>query len=104
MNIGRMIVGARMRLGLTQEEVARRAKTKQGRVSELETLSGNATLDTLDRIALVLGLEITLQQRGILLTVHSDGSEEGRVFTTANTTPDVSYEMPLPYQERAATV
>lgn len=63
MNIGRMIVATRMRLGLTQAEIARRAGTKQGRVSELETLSGNVTLETLDKIALALGLEIALQPR-----------------------------------------
>ena len=74
MNIGRLIVAARMRHGLTQAEIARRAGTKQGRVSELETLSGNATLETLDKIAMVLDLEVTLQERTqpmTLWTVHT---------------------------------
>ncbi len=62
-NVSRMIVEYRMKLGLSQVEVARRAGTKQSRVSELETLAGNVVFDTLDRVALALGLEITLQPR-----------------------------------------
>lgn len=81
MNIGRMIVATRMRLGLTQAEIARRAGTKQGRVSELETLSGNVTLETLDKIALALDLEIALQPRAqpmAVWTVDSGSLEAAR--------------------------
>jgi transcriptional regulator with XRE-family HTH domain len=63
MNVGRMIVRQRLRLGLTQAQIAERAGTKQSRISELETLSGNVRFDTLDKIATVLGLEVTLQER-----------------------------------------
>jgi transcriptional regulator with XRE-family HTH domain len=63
MNIGRIIVAQRLKLGLTQDEIARRAGTKQSRISELETLAGNVRLDTLDKIALTLDLEVTLQPR-----------------------------------------
>lgn len=63
MNVGRAIARWRMRRKLTQEEVARRAGTKQSRISELESLHGNVRFDTLDRITRALGLEITLQER-----------------------------------------
>lgn len=63
MNVGRLLVRWRMRLGLTQEEVARRAGTKQSRISEIETLQGNVRFDTLDAITRAVGLEITLRPR-----------------------------------------
>jgi transcriptional regulator with XRE-family HTH domain len=63
MNVGRAIVEHRLKLGLSQAEVARRADTKQSRISEIETLGGNVRFDTLDKIALALGLEVTLQPR-----------------------------------------
>jgi len=94
MNIGRMVVTSRMRLGLTQEEIARRANTKQGRVSELETLSGNATLDTLDKIAFVLGLEVTLQPRAVpmtMWTLHSGNEERAYVVTHASHDMSLSF-------------
>lgn len=94
MNIGRMIVASRMRLGLTQQEIARRANTKQGRVSELETLSGNATLDTLDKIAFALGLEVTLVQRAVpmaVLTLHSGNAERTYAVTHASHDKTLSF-------------
>jgi transcriptional regulator with XRE-family HTH domain len=63
MNVGRLIIEYRMRLGLSQAEIARRAGTKQSRISELETLNGNVRFDTLDKVAMALGLEVTLRER-----------------------------------------
>jgi DNA-binding Xre family transcriptional regulator len=65
MNVGRLIVRYRARRRWSQHDLALRAGTKQSRVSELETLSGNVRFDTLDKIASALGLEVTLQERGI---------------------------------------
>jgi transcriptional regulator with XRE-family HTH domain len=86
MNVGRMIVEYRVRLGLTQEQIAKDAGTKQSRVSELETLSGNLRFDTLDRIAKALGLEVTLQPRTTPLatfTVTSADDQRVRIFADA---------------------
>lgn len=44
------IVGERIRLGLTQEELAARAGTTQARISELEHGAGNPTMDTMERV------------------------------------------------------
>lgn len=62
-NVARLIGEYRVRCGLTQDELARRAGTKQSRVSEIENLRGNVRFDTLDRIAGALGLTVTLEPR-----------------------------------------
>jgi transcriptional regulator with XRE-family HTH domain len=53
--IADLIVDARVRAGLTQAEVARRARTSQARISELERGEANPTVDTLARVAGALG-------------------------------------------------
>jgi len=53
--IADLIVDARVRTGLTQAELARRAGTSQARISELERGEANPTVDTLARIAGALG-------------------------------------------------
>lgn len=58
LNIAGSLLDARMALGLTQEEVGRLAGTKQSRVSEIEAMKGNPTLDTLDRIGRAVGLAL----------------------------------------------
>src|SRR3990167_10366880 len=59
-NVARAILAARLDKGMTQDEVGRKAGTKQSRVSEIEGLRGNPRFDTLDRLARVLGLMVTL--------------------------------------------
>jgi len=44
------VVGERVRLGLTQEELAERAGSTQARISEIERGVGNTTMDTLERV------------------------------------------------------
>ena len=59
--LGRGVRAARLRAGLTQEELARRAGTSQEALSLLERGGGNPTMKTLERIARALdcSLEIT---------------------------------------------
>ena len=64
-NVARRILSARVAMGLTQGELGRQAGTKQSRVSDLELMNGNLRFDTLDRIARVLNLMITLVPRPI---------------------------------------
>ncbi len=68
MNVGRLVVKYRVQRGLTQQALAEIAGTKQGRISEIETLEGNATFETLDKISFALGLEVTLQPRSLHVT------------------------------------
>jgi transcriptional regulator with XRE-family HTH domain len=87
MNVGRLIVRWRMRLGLTQDELARRAHTKQSRISELEGLRGNVRFDTLDKITRALGLEITLQPRGsVTVSVAAADDDTVRVVDRSSAT------------------
>ena len=62
-NVAKLIAESRLWMGLTQDELGRRAGTKQSRISELESLRGNVRFDTLDRVARELGLVITLERR-----------------------------------------
>lgn len=62
-NVARAISFARVDQGLSQDELGRKAGTKQSRVSEIENLDGNPRFDTLDRISRALGLMIDLVPR-----------------------------------------
>ena len=63
LNVAWMITQTRHKKGWSQEDLAERAGTKQSRISELESVRGNPTFDTLDRVARALGLGITLRPR-----------------------------------------
>lgn len=88
-NVANVVATARVRLGLTQEELGRRAGTKQSRISELEGLQGNLRFDTLDRIARALGLMVTLVPRVETLASASAITTalpyRGLRFSTTNT-------------------
>jgi len=62
-NVATILLGARLDQQMTQDELGRAAGTKQSRISEIEALKGNPRFETLDRIARVLGLMITLTPR-----------------------------------------
>lgn len=55
--IARAVLEARLTQGLTQGELAKRAGTKQSRISEIETASGNPRLDTLEKVTSALDLD-----------------------------------------------
>jgi transcriptional regulator with XRE-family HTH domain len=57
-NVANRVASYRVKMGLTQDELGRRA-----RISEIESLRGNVRFDTLDRIARELGLMIDLVPR-----------------------------------------
>jgi HTH-type transcriptional regulator/antitoxin HipB len=60
LQLGRQIAEARKRAGLTQAQVAKRAKTSQPYVASLEAGRRRPGLDTLSRIAGAVGLRLTL--------------------------------------------
>ena len=62
-SVARALLLERVRKGFTQEELGKAAGSKQSRISEIEALRGNPRFDTLDKIARVLGLMITLVPR-----------------------------------------
>jgi transcriptional regulator with XRE-family HTH domain len=59
--IAKAIIEARLRKGWTQLQLAETAGTKQSRISELESIKGNPTLETIERVARVLDLELSLK-------------------------------------------
>jgi len=59
--IAKAVIEARLEKNWTQQQLADAASTKQSRISELEGIRGNPTLETIDRVALALGLEISLR-------------------------------------------
>lgn len=63
--IAKAIIGARLQRGWTQLQLADAAGTKQSRISELESIKGNPTLETVDRVASVLGLQLSLKPPAI---------------------------------------
>lgn len=58
--IAKAIIDAWLSKGWTQRQLADAAGTKQSRISELEGITGNPTLETIDRVANVLELALSL--------------------------------------------
>jgi transcriptional regulator with XRE-family HTH domain len=63
LNVARAVLMTRLERGFSQEEVAKRAGTKQSRISEIEASKGNLRFDTLDRVATALDLMVDLVPR-----------------------------------------
>lgn len=61
--VANALLSARLALGLTQADLARRVGTKQSRISEIEGMTGNPRFETLDRVSRAVGLMITLVPR-----------------------------------------
>ncbi|TAK27895.1 MAG: XRE family transcriptional regulator [Chloroflexota bacterium] len=54
------LIGARLAAGWTQKELAERMGTKQSAIARLESGTQMPTLDTLYRLAAVLGVDFTI--------------------------------------------
>jgi len=63
LQIGLKIKELRKQNGLTQEELARLLQTTKSAVSRLENRSGGARLETLEKIAHVMGKELVVEFR-----------------------------------------
>ncbi|OGG24349.1 hypothetical protein A3A79_04155 [Candidatus Gottesmanbacteria bacterium RIFCSPLOWO2_01_FULL_43_11b] len=58
--IARQIIGARLRKKMSQEELARRARTGQAVISRLEGMNGKPSISLLQRVAQALNTKITV--------------------------------------------
>ncbi len=54
---------AREKKGLTQEELAKKAKINRTTLSKVETGSRNATIDTLSRLAMAMDMQLDMRLR-----------------------------------------
>lgn len=61
--IARQMIGARLRKKISQQELARRAKTGQAVISRLEGMNARPSISLLSRVAQALGtkFQITIQ-------------------------------------------
>ena len=68
MDIAANIKKRRRRLGISQQDLAEFAEVGIATVKDIERGKGNSSLQTLQKILAVLGLEMVLQVRNTLLT------------------------------------
>lgn len=68
MDIAANIKKRRRRLGISQQDLAEFAEVGIATVKDIERGKGNPSLQTLQKILAVLGLEMELQVRNTLLT------------------------------------
>lgn len=61
--LGPALKAARLRLGLTQANIARQLGISVQAMSKLENQAGRASFDRIHRLCLVLGLDIALEPR-----------------------------------------
>ena len=61
--IGEDVAWARKQAGMTQQELARHAKTRQANISRLERGIQNPSVEFLDRVAKCLGRKIRIEIR-----------------------------------------
>jgi HTH-type transcriptional regulator/antitoxin HipB len=59
--IGLLLKQARVESGLTQEDIAKKLKTKKSAISRIENHAENIKLSTLKKFAQAVGREISLQ-------------------------------------------
>ena len=57
----RAILDARLKRGVTQKEIARRAGTTQSAIARFESGEGNPTLDFLSRVSAAVGVRLDIR-------------------------------------------
>jgi transcriptional regulator with XRE-family HTH domain len=61
--VGMFVLEKRMELGLSQRELAERVGTSQNRIYLIENGETNPTLDTLQKLADILGFDLVIRHR-----------------------------------------
>jgi ribosome-binding protein aMBF1 (putative translation factor) len=61
LKVGVMLRQARERAGITQEDLARRTRTRKSAISRLETRAEDVRLSTIKRVAHALGRNLVIQ-------------------------------------------
>ncbi|MBI4319752.1 MAG: helix-turn-helix transcriptional regulator [Chloroflexi bacterium] len=60
------LIGARLNAGLTQKQLAERMGTSQAAIARLEAGTRLPSVDTLHRLAVILGLDFTITPQELL--------------------------------------
>jgi len=83
MDIGRALRLGRLRSGLTQAELARRAHTSQATISSYESGRKQPSTSTLERLLNAAGWRLTVdrRERPVIERSHAELSVAGRVLT-----------------------
>ncbi len=87
MDGGLLIREARLRAGLTQAELARRAATSQSAIARYERGDVSPRVDTLDRIVAACGLELRPS-----LVVGDEGHDRSMAFRSMDRSPAQRFE------------
>lgn len=64
--LGMFVLEKRMEIGISQKELAERVGTSQNRIYLIENGETNPTLDTLQRLADVLGFDLVIRHRELV--------------------------------------
>lgn len=100
--IARAIIDARLAKRWTQQQLADAAGTKQSRISELEGARGNPTIETIERVAQLLGLEFVLQSQAHAdPVVHSAKRLSVPIFIISSCGPEFAYQADIDNFEEA---
>jgi ribosome-binding protein aMBF1 (putative translation factor) len=59
--VGLLVLKRRLELGISQKELAERVGTSQNRIYSIESGDANPTLETLQRLATVLGMPLEIR-------------------------------------------
>ncbi len=66
-NIGFFIKKRRKQLNITQQHLSSLSDVSTRKISDIETANGTTTIDTLNKVCDVLGLEFVLKIKGVEL-------------------------------------
>lgn len=104
MNVSRGIIQRRAELGLTQKELGAQAKTKQSRVSEIESMKGNPRFSTLDNVTRVLGLMLTVVPRTEVEARAAPTPAFGTIYIEASGISFTTVTAPTTWQKTVGSV
>lgn len=93
-NLIESFVELRKTLGLSQNEVARRAECSQSAVSDFERIGGNPTISTIQRFARALGASVPLRLRISDISTWRAASDHLPTSTWSAAPPSVVLERP----------
>lgn len=67
MDVGRQIADRRHQLNITQQDLADMAEVSIATVKDIERGKGNPSVNTLEKLCTVLGLEMSLKLKRIMI-------------------------------------